>query len=54
MVGSGLSISGGWLSSVGANDAQVKAGTVSTLSIMPIRQHASTFYGLAKAAGDTT
>ena len=51
MVGSGLAISNGWMSTVGANDAQIKAGTVSSLPVMPIRQHMSAFYGLAKVAG---
>lgn len=35
-----------------AND--IKAGTQSFRPIAPNRQHESTFYGLAKAAGDTT
>ena len=51
MVGNGLGISNGWLALVGANDAQIKAGTVLTIPVTPIRQHASAFYGLAKAAG---
>lgn len=34
--------------------ADVKQGTSQTLTIAPVWQHASTFYGLAKAAGDTT
>lgn len=32
----------------------IKAGTQSYRPITPIEQHTSTFYGLAKAAGDTT
>lgn len=51
MVGSGLAIHDGWLSPVGANDAQIKAGTVLTLPVMPIKQHVSAFYGLSKVAG---
>ena len=35
-------------------DANVKAGTSAQHSITPEKQHAATFYGLAKAAGDTS
>jgi hypothetical protein len=38
----------------GANIAGTKAGSDSYRPIVPVTQHASTFYGLAKAAGDTT
>ena len=37
-----------------ADEALVKAGTENFHVISPLRQHESTFYGLAKAAGDTT
>lgn len=37
---------------VGASE--VKAGTTYLRALTPERQHASAFYGLAKAAGDTT
>lgn len=37
-----------------ATDDQVKIGTNQYKPIVPLNQHASTFYGLAKAAGDTT
>jgi hypothetical protein len=37
-----------------ANDAQVKTSSSDTRAITPTIQHSSTFYGLAKAAGDTT
>ena len=37
-----------------ADDSAVKAGTASMRPIVPYRQHASAFYGFAKAAGDTT
>ena len=37
-----------------ASVADIKEGATSTGSIVPSRQHASAFYGLAKAAGDTT
>lgn len=37
-----------------ATSPQVKAGTQGYKPIVPERQHESTFYGLAKAAGDTT
>ena len=34
--------------------AQIKAGTANYRAVVPSTQHESTFYGLAKAAGDTT
>lgn len=37
-----------------ATSNDVKAGTNGNNPITPTRQHASTFYGLAKASGDTT
>lgn len=37
-----------------AEEADIKAGTHTYRSIAPRRQHQSVFYGLAKAAGDTT
>lgn len=37
-----------------ATDAKVKAGTENYHPLVPSRQHQSVFYGLAKAAGDTT
>jgi len=37
-----------------ANASNIKVGTSSTRPVTPAQQHASTFYGLAKAAGDTT
>ena len=37
-----------------ASDAQVKAGTNNSNALVPLTQHHSVFYGLAKAAGDTT
>ena len=44
----------GYLYVVTSTDAQVKSGTNSARPISPLNQHLSTFYGLAKAAGDTT
>ena len=44
----------GTLFSVFANDTLVKGGTESYRSIVPYNQHKSVFYGLAKAASDTT
>ncbi|MDT3388863.1 MAG: collagen-like protein [Bacteroidota bacterium] len=38
----------------GATDAAVKAGDNGLIPLTPLRQHKSVFYGLAKAAGDTT
>ena len=37
-----------------ATQAHTKAGTQGFYPVTPARQHESTFYGLAKAAGDTT
>lgn len=39
---------------IAATDAQIKAGSAVYRVIRPSQQHESTFYGLAKAAGDTT
>ena len=39
---------------VGASDSTIKSGAHQFQPIMPYRQHVSTFYGLAKAAGDST
>ena len=44
----------GQIYNVKPNDAEIKAGTQQYNSIVPYNQHASAFYGLAKAAGDTT
>lgn len=38
----------------GATEAHVKAGNQSFWPITPSREHSAAFYGLAKAAGDTT
>lgn len=37
-----------------ADDAGIKSGTMEYRCVSPMRQHQSVFYGLAKAAGDTT
>lgn len=37
-----------------ASEVSIKTGTEGSRPIIPLRQHVSTFYGLAKAAGDTT
>ena len=52
--GSGLSIVNGRLEPNNASDNNIKVGTSTTNVLIPARQHASAFYGLAKAAGDTT
>ena len=44
----------GTIAPSGATDTDIKAGASPYRSIMPIKQHQSVFYGLAKAAGDTT
>ena len=53
-VGNGLSVSSGIVSVYAAVNSQIKEGTNTTDSIVPYNQHAAAFYGLAKAAGDTT
>lgn len=51
----GLSVgSTGILSVNSATSNEIKAETQQYKPIVPVRQHESTFYGLAKAAGDTT
>ena len=47
-------ISGGYMRINGATEDHCKQGTAYYMPVCPVRQHASTFYGLAKAAGDTT
>jgi len=47
-------LSSGELKTVGASDAEIKAGSSVYTVIRPGIQHKSVFYGLAKAAGDTT
>lgn len=44
----------GFLRTRSASQAMIKAGENNVNQIAPMFQHASTFYGLAKAAGDTT
>ena len=44
----------GEISTYRASLSEVKSGSASTRSLTPQLQHASTFYGLAKSAGDTT
>jgi hypothetical protein len=46
--------SNGYLYVVTATDNQVKAGANAARPISPTNQHESAFYGLAKAAGDST
>lgn len=50
----GLVSSSGNLRTVTANDSDVKNGTNYYKPVTPYNQHRSAFYGLAKAAGDTT
>ena len=52
--GNGIGISNGAPYVAGASDAQIKDGTAFYRTIFPSKQHQSAFYGLAKAAGDTT
>lgn len=44
----------GYLAVNQATDNDIKAGTIGQKPIVPYTQHASAFYGLAKAAGDST
>lgn len=46
--------SSGVIKIVGANASNIKGGTESYRPIIPAMQHNSVFYGLAKAAGDST
>jgi hypothetical protein len=45
---------GGYLYLNPASNAELKTGTMAYKAVVPARQHNSVFYGLAKAAGDTT
>lgn len=50
-VGAGLQISDGTISTFPAASSGIKTGTGTNAPIVPTKQHESTFYGLAKAAG---
>lgn len=50
----GLTISSGVLSINPATDSYIKGANANYMPIVPASQHKATFYGLAKAAGDTT
>lgn len=52
--GAGLTLDGSFLTIFKASNNQTKVGTASYSPIVPSNQHLSAFYGLAKAAGDTT
>ena len=47
-------VSGGVLAVAPSDSTAVKAGTATNRPVCPARQHEATFYGLAKAAGDST
>lgn len=49
-----LAADGFTLATRGADDNQIRTGTQGYCPITPGKQHLATFYGLAKAAGDTT
>lgn len=54
-VGSGFNItSAGYFNIKRATASEIKAGQEAYSPIVPFNQHSSVFYGLAKAAGDTT
>lgn len=53
--GQGISATASGILSINASSSEfVKSGVNSKRPIVPLRQHESTFYGLAKAAGDAT
>lgn len=52
--GSGLAYDGTNLKANTASDTSIKTGTSNSALLTPGRQHQAVFYGLAKAAGDTT
>ena len=56
IVGNGLQVSSisNRLITYPSNSSNIKGGTEGYDPIVPSKQHESTFYGLAKAAGDTT
>lgn len=55
IIGNGLTLnSSNKLAVSAATTSTVKQGTNTSQPIVPDRQHTATFYGLAKAAGDTT
>lgn len=47
-------ISAAFSTIMSTTSAQIKAGTIASRAILPSNQHESVFYGLAKAAGDST
>lgn len=47
-------LSGGYLAPAQASDEMIKAGVTGFNPIVPSNQHTAAFYGLAKAAGDTS
>lgn len=51
LVGNGLQIQNEYIKTKRATDSQLKAGAEPNAPIVPINQHVSSFYGLAKAAG---
>ena len=50
----GLVMQDGIISIRPSTDGDIKTGTTTSSTVTPQKQHISTFYGLAKAAGDTT
>ena len=50
----GISVSQGVIAVYGATSNDIKAGSHQYRPTVPLRQHESVFYGLAKASGDTT
>lgn len=50
----GTGIDSGQLAIIRGTDAEIKAGTGGWKPVVPNRQHMAAFYGLAKAAGDST
>ena len=50
----GIGINNGLLHTVTASDTELRRGLNNNRPVTPINQHTSTFYALAKVAGDTT
>lgn len=50
----GTTIVNGWVQIKGPDDSEIKTAGSGYKPIVPTKQHQAVFYGLAKAAGDTT
>ena len=52
--GNGITINNGEIYLMVSSSSGIKAGTSGAYPVVPSHQHEAAFYGLAKAAGDTT